>query len=36
MANISLIHILLTEETRHMIGENEFRMMRKQAFIINT
>lgn len=30
------IHLPLTEETRHLIGENEFNKMKKTAVIINT
>ncbi|MEM3385616.1 MAG: C-terminal binding protein [Nitrososphaeria archaeon] len=35
-ADIISIHVLLTNETRHMIGEQEFKKMKKSAFIINT
>lgn len=35
-ADIISIHVLLTNETRHMIGEQEFKKMKKGAFIINT
>lgn len=30
------IHLPLTEETRHLIGENEFNKMKETAIIINT
>lgn len=30
------IHAPLTDETRHIFGENEFRKMKKSAFLINT
>lgn len=30
------IHCPLTEETYHLIGENEFRMMKPTAYLINT
>ncbi|MEM3504353.1 MAG: NAD(P)-dependent oxidoreductase, partial [Nitrososphaeria archaeon] len=30
------IHVRLTKETEHMIGENELRMMKKTAYLINT
>jgi lactate dehydrogenase-like 2-hydroxyacid dehydrogenase len=30
------IHLPLTEETRHLIGENEFNKMKKTVIIINT
>lgn len=30
------IHVPLTEETRHMFGEEEFRRMKPTAFLINT
>lgn len=29
------LHALLTDETRHMIGERELRLMRRRAFLIN-
>jgi D-3-phosphoglycerate dehydrogenase len=35
-SDIISIHVLLTEETRHMIGEQEFKKMKKSAFIVNT
>jgi lactate dehydrogenase-like 2-hydroxyacid dehydrogenase len=30
------INCLLTESTRHLISENEFKMMKASAFLINT
>ena len=30
------IHVPLLTETRHLIGENQLRMMRKNAYLINT
>ena len=30
------VHAFLNEETRHMIGENEFRQMKPTAYLINT
>ncbi len=30
------LHSLLTDETRHMLGKNEFGKMKKSAFLINT
>lgn len=30
------IHVPLTQETRHIIGKNEFDMMKKNAILINT
>ena len=30
------IHAPLTKETRHMIGENEFKLMKPSAYLINT
>jgi glycerate dehydrogenase len=30
------LHCLLTDETRHMIGARELRMMKKEALLINT
>jgi phosphoglycerate dehydrogenase-like enzyme len=34
-ADFISIHALLTDETRNMIGEQEFRKMKKTAFLIN-
>ena len=30
------IHVPLTEETRHFFGEDEFKSMKKTAFLVNT
>jgi len=35
-ADIVTVHVALNEQTRHMIGQNEFELMRKNAFFINT
>ena len=35
-ADIVTVHVALNEQTRHMIGQNEFESMRKNAFFINT
>lgn len=35
-SDIVTIHCPLTDETRDLIGEREFRLMKKTAFIINT
>ncbi len=35
-ADIVSIHCPLTEETYHLIGENELRMMKSTAYLINT
>lgn len=35
-SDILSVHVLLTEETRHLLGENEFKKMKKGAFLINT
>ncbi len=35
-ADFISIHALLTDETRNMIGEQEFRKMKKTAFLVNT
>jgi glyoxylate reductase len=35
-ADIVTLHVPLTEETRHMIGERELRMMKPTAILINT
>jgi len=34
-SDIITIHVALTEETRHMIGEDELKKMRRDAFLIN-
>jgi len=35
-SDIISIHVLLTKETKHMIGEQEFKKMKKSAYIVNT
>jgi D-3-phosphoglycerate dehydrogenase len=35
-SDIVTLHVPLTKFTKHMIGEAELRMMRKEAFIVNT
>lgn len=35
-ADIVSLHLLLTEETRKLIGEKELRMMKKKSILINT
>jgi len=35
-ADFISIHVPLTKETRHMIGERELKMMKKEAYLINT
>ena len=35
-SDIVSIHAALTDETRHMIGERELRMMKSTAYLINT
>jgi D-3-phosphoglycerate dehydrogenase len=35
-SDIISIHVLLTEETRHMLGEREFKKMERTAYLINT
>lgn len=35
-ADVVTVHVPLNEETRHMIGEREFRMMKPTAIFINT
>jgi len=35
-AEIVTVHVALNGQTRHMIGKNEFELMRKNAFFINT
>ena len=34
-SDVITIHVALTEETDHMMGEPEFRKMKKNAFVIN-
>lgn len=35
-SDIISIHVPLTEDTKHLIGEKELKMMKKGAFLINT
>ena len=35
-SDIITIHVPLTKETYHMIGEKELKMMKKTAFLVNT
>jgi glyoxylate reductase len=35
-ADFVSIHVPLTKETRHLIGERELKMMKKEAYLINT
>ncbi|MGQ9781865.1 MAG: C-terminal binding protein [Nitrososphaeria archaeon] len=35
-SDVLSIHVLLTEETRHMIGEQELNKMKKGVYIVNT
>lgn len=35
-ADFISIHVPLTRETRHLIGERELKMMKKEAYLINT
>jgi len=35
-SDIISLHTPLTQDTRHLIGENQFKMMKKTAYIINT
>jgi glyoxylate reductase len=35
-ADVISIHVPLTEETRHLIGENELSKMKKGSYLINT
>ena len=35
-SDVVSIHTLLTEETRHMLGSDELRMMKPTAYLINT
>lgn len=35
-SDIISLHTPLTDETKHLIGEREFRLMKKTAFLINT
>lgn len=35
-SDVLSIHVLLTEETRHMMGERELKKMKKGVYIVNT
>jgi len=35
-ADIISIHTILTDETRHMVGENEINLMKKGVYLVNT
>jgi D-3-phosphoglycerate dehydrogenase len=35
-SDVVTIHVPLTEETKHMVGPQEIRLMKKGAFLINT
>ena len=35
-SDVITLHVRLTNKTRHMIGQNEFELMKKNAFLINT
>jgi len=35
-SDIVTLHVPLTEETRHFIGERELKLMKKTAFLVNT
>jgi D-3-phosphoglycerate dehydrogenase len=35
-SDVVSVHVVLTDETRHMLGEAEFRSMRAAAYLINT
>ena len=35
-SDVITLHVRLTNQTRHMIGQNEFELMKKDAFLINT
>jgi glyoxylate reductase len=35
-ADFISIHVPLTKETQHLIGERELKMMKKEAYLINT
>jgi phosphoglycerate dehydrogenase-like enzyme len=35
-SDIVSIHLILSERTRHLIGENELKLMKKTAYLINT
>lgn len=35
-SDVVSVHVILTDETRHLLGEAEFRAMRSDAYLINT
>ncbi len=35
-SDVVTLHVRLTNHTRHMIGQNEFELMKEDAFLINT
>jgi D-3-phosphoglycerate dehydrogenase len=35
-SDIITLHVALNSQTRHLIGQNEFKLMKKDAFFINT
>jgi len=35
-SDILTLHVSLNQRTRHMIGRNEFKIMKKDAFLVNT
>jgi D-3-phosphoglycerate dehydrogenase len=35
-SDIVSVHVTLTHETRHLLGESELRLMRPEAYLINT
>ncbi len=35
-SDIVTLHVSLNQKTRHMIGRNEFKIMKKDAFLVNT
>ena len=35
-SDVITLHVRLTNQTRHMIGQIEFELMKKDAFLINT
>jgi phosphoglycerate dehydrogenase-like enzyme len=36
LSDVITLHVRLTNHTRHMIGQNEIELMKKDAFLINT
>ena len=36
LSDVITLHVRLTDQTRHMIGQNEFKLMKKDVFLINT